>query len=336
MRTLGLFLLACAAVAQDRPQFVWQGQVDGIAILYLHGNRMDVQIKEGAPIEQQQFRFYHALPDIRQDAKLSVIEGRGYVHIIAQPRLDNQYTLGIEIEDRQPGSSFYSISAYWNASDRFFEKLRGEGPSEKITWSGRVDEEAVVSCQSKSCVSNSARGAPVASERFKFSRPLPNRATEVTLEQTEGRGDIRLVEQPSERNHYTARVSIRDPQSGASDYSFTLVWNRSNGKEPESIPIQTARGLTWSAGVDGRVRVTVKSGACVSQVIQGGPVEGERAKFARPLPSRSDLHPVLKKLRGRGRAEIVEYPSEANNYELAFEIDDPGPGASSYEIELDW
>ena len=179
MRMLGLFLLACAAVAQDRPQFVWQGQVDGIGILYLHANRLKVQIKEGAPIEEQQFHFYHALPEVRQDAKLSVIEGRGYVHIIAQPRLDNQYTLGIEIQDRQPGSSFYSIAVNWDASDRFFEKPHGEGRSEKITWNGRVDEEAVVSCQSKSCVSSSARGAPVAVEHFKFSRPLPNQAMEV-------------------------------------------------------------------------------------------------------------------------------------------------------------
>ena len=41
-------------------------------------------------------------------------------------------------------------------------------------------------------------------------------------------------------------------------------------------------------------------------------------------------------LRGRGRAEIVELPSESNNYQLVLEIVDPGPGSGQYEIELDW
>jgi len=51
-------------------------------------------------------------------------------------------------------------------------------------------------------------GAPVADEHFKFSKPLPDRDTEVRLEGQDGRGEIRLIEQPRERNHYTARVSI--------------------------------------------------------------------------------------------------------------------------------
>ena len=29
-------------------------------------------------------------------------------------------------------------------------------------------------------------------------------------------------------------------------------------------------------------------------------------------------------------------PSQQNNYQLIFEITDPGPGADTYEVELDW
>ena len=331
---VSLLLLVGAALGQDRPQFVWQGEVDGVAILHLRGKRVDVQTQEGAPVSQQQFYFYQALPETRQDARLRVIQGRGYVHIIDQPRLDNQFTLAVSIEDRQAGSSFYSIALYWDTSDRQFERSRGEGRTEAIAWSGRVDEEALVSCQAKTCSSSAASGAPVAGEHFKFTRPLPGRPVEVTLAEREGRGEIRLVEQPSERNHYTVRVSIHDPQGGSSDYSFKLAWNRPTGNEPPPIP--AGSGLVWSGSVTGRVRILVKAGAAISQGIEGGRVSNQRANFIQPLPARSDLEPKVKMLEGRGRVEIVERPSEQNNYQLIFEISDPGPGAGSYEIELDW
>jgi len=329
-----LFLLS-AAIGQDRPQFVWQGEVDGVAILYLRGNRVDAQVKEGAPIAREQFHFYHSLPETKQDARLRVLQGRGYVHIVDQPRIDNQYTLAISIEDRQAGSSFYSIALYWDATNRLFERTRGEGRAESVAWAGRVDEEALVSCDGKICSSSVSSGAPVASEHFKFTRPLPDRPVEVTLAEKEGRGEIRLVEQPSERNHYTARVAIHDPQRGSSDYSFKLVWNRpASGKEPPPIP--AASGLMWSGTVAGRVRIAVKAGAAISQGLEGGRVSNQRAEFIQALPARSDLEPVVKMLRGRGRVEIVERPSEQNHYQLVFEISDPGPGADNYEIELDW
>ncbi len=335
MRSVALFLLSVAAAAQDRPQFVWQGEVDGVAILHLHRDKLQVQVQDGAPVAREQSHFYQALTESKQDVRLRVLGGRGYVHIVDQPRLENQYTLAVAIEDRQSGSGFYSIALYWDASNRFFESSRAQGKMEQVVWSGRVDEEAMVSCQAKSCTSGVTRGVPVAAERFKFSRALPDRAVQVRIENTEGRGDIRVVEQPSERNHYTARVSIRDPQSGSGEYAFTLRWNRSRGKEPE-MAVPAGRGLIWSGTVDGRVRVTVHGGASVSAALEGLPVANERADFIQRLPSRSDLQPVAKKLEGRGRVEIVEYPSEKNGYQLIFEIDDPAPGASSYQIEVDW
>ena len=331
---VSLLLIAGAALGQDRPQFVWQGEVDGVAILHLHGKRVDVQVQEGAPVARQQFYFYQALPETTQDARLRVIQGRGYVHIIDQPRIDNQFTLGVSIEDRQAGSSFYSIALAWDTSDRQFERSRGEGRAETIAWSGRVDEEALVSCQAKTCSSTAASGAPVAGEHFKFTRPLPGRPVEVTLGERDGRGEIRLVEQPSERNHYTARVSIHDPQGGSSDYSFKLVWNRPAGNEPPPIP--AGSGLVWSGSVTGRARILVKAGAAISQGLEGGRVSNQRADFMQALPARSDLQPALKTLHGRGRVEIVETPSQQNNYQLIFEIDDPGPGAGDYQVELDW
>jgi len=323
--------------AQDHPQFVWQGQVDGIAILHLSGKQLAVQIQDGAPVERQKFHFSDPLPKTQQDVRVEVLEGRGYVHVVDRPSIENQYTLAVEIEDRQPGSSFYSIALYWDTSSNVFEG--GAEKTDQVRWTGRVDEAAIISCHQQSCVSSAEQGAPVADEHFKFSRPLPDRDSDVRLEDPEGRGQIRLIEQPRRRNNYTARVSIRDAQAGAGEYSFTLVWNRGGSKESKDsapIPEPTGRGFLWSGRVDGRVRVTLQGGASLSEVLEGVPIGGEHAEMLRPLPARSDLTPTIQKLQGRGRVSIVESPSEKNNYRLVFEIDDPGPGADDYEIQVDW
>jgi hypothetical protein len=331
-----LFLCVCAVLpAQDHPQFVWQGQVDGTAILHLARKRLTVQIQDGAPVERQKFHFSDALPQTRQTVRVEELEGRGYVHVIDQPSIENQYTLAVAIEDRQPGSAFYSIALYWDASGNLFEP--GAEKADRVFWGGRVDEQAIISCHQQSCVSSASEGAPVADEHFKFSRPLPNRDTEVRLEDPDGRGDIRLIEQPRQRNNYTARVSIRDPQAGAGQYSFTLVWNRPSSKEaPTLIPDPTGRGFLWSGTVDGRVRVTLEGGASFSAALEGAPFTGEHAQMLRPLPKRADLAPMIQKLHGRGKVSIVESPSDKNNYRLVFEIDDPEPGSDYYEVELDW
>ena len=136
---------------------------------------------------------------------------------------------------------------YWDASSSAFEP--GAEKTDQVSWTGRVDEGAIISCHQQSCVSSTEQGAPVADEHFKFSRPLPDRDSEVRLEDPEGRGEIRLIEQPRERNNYTARVSIRDPQAGAGEYSFTLAWNRSPSRaSQEAAP--DSRGF-WARDFSG-------------------------------------------------------------------------------------
>jgi hypothetical protein len=338
---LGLFLfisLSAGLRAQDKPQFVWQGEVGGVTILSLHGKSL-ASAYEGEPVDDvggvvTKFRFFDRLPETRQTVRVEVLQGRGYVHVVDQPSIENHYTLQVSMEDRQPGTSFYSIALYWDASSNVFEK--GAEKTDHVAWKGRVDGAVVVSCHKQSCVSSVEQGTAVADEHFKFSRPLPDRDTDVRLEDPEGRGEVRLIEQPRQRNNYTARVSIHDPQGGAGEYSFTLAWNRLGLKESAPIPDATGRGFLWTGKVDGRVRVTLKGGASFSEIVAGAPISGEHGEILRSLPARADLMPTIQKLHGRGQVSIVEAPSEKNSYQLVFEIDDPEPGADYYEVELDW
>ncbi len=105
-----------------------------------------------------------------------------------------------------------------------------------------------------------------------FRGPCPIATPKFGLEDPQGRGEIHLIEQPRQRNNYTARVSILDPQAGAGEYSFTLVWNRAGSKESAPIPDPTGRGFLWTGTVDGRVRVTLEGGASFSEVLEGAPI----------------------------------------------------------------
>lgn len=334
-----LLALCPLLLAQDQPQLVWEGQVDGAIVLRVRGSRVGVEERQGLPVQRQRFRFFERLPDSRLNVRLEVVEGRGQVRILEQLRLENNYTLSVLIDDRQGGSSFYSLAFYWESRGGFFGPSPPGAPSrfdrmENLTWSGRVDDEAVVSCRWEECVAEAVRGGAVTRDRSRFSRPLPARDTEVSLDRAEGRGQIRLLQQPREENGYTAQVGIRDPQGGPGDYSFTLTWAQPRREEPGAGIAR--RGLLWSGRVDGRVRVIVEGSTARLEVLSGAPVANERADFSRTLPARSNPDATVRRLRGRGRVEIVEFPSPRNGYRLVFEIDDASSGAGDYEIEVGW
>ena len=50
-------------VAQEQPQMVWEGQVDGVTLLRIHGGRVDADEEVGLPVQRQRFRFFERLPE---------------------------------------------------------------------------------------------------------------------------------------------------------------------------------------------------------------------------------------------------------------------------------
>lgn len=219
-----LFATCCAEAAAQ--EFVWEGEVDEVAVLQLRGKKLEVTSSVGAPVQHQKYQFHSALAESRQTVRLTRREGRGSVRIIEQPRLDNRYTLIVQIEDRQPGAAFYSVALHWEPDLAESPKgwLDKDGGVSQLTWGGRVDGDVIIACRMKSCESQVRSGAPVMGPRFRFTHPLPAQRVRVTLDSTDGRGDIRILEQPGDSNGYTAKISIRDPQEGSSQYSFTLSW----------------------------------------------------------------------------------------------------------------
>ena len=346
-----LALLSASGQSPDnaRPQFAWQGDVDGAVTLYLRAgaDKPQVETRQGAPPEHQRYRLFDPLPDTNQPVRLHVLEGRGSVRITQQPTLDNNYTVAVTIEDRQDGVGHYSLALYWDASDarRMYRRWRDQGwqgdgiapgkrPAEetgRLTWRGHVDEDVVIECRGSSCSSLTQKGLPVDHVRFRFTAPLPGREAPVSLEDSRDNDNVRLTEQPSAANGWAARVRITDGCGGARLCGFTLSWPlRAGVADDRQLP--ASPGARWWGRVTGTVRVTLRG----SSALTDGSVAGQETSFSVAVPHRSDLPYSIRKIQGAGEARIVETPSEKNGYSLVFEIAN-GPGApDDYVIEALW
>ncbi len=335
MLFLIVILTLASALRAAEPQLVWKGEVEGAVLLRVQKKQVVAEAADGRVIGRPRFRFAHPLPQQRQEARVEVLEGRGSVQILEQPGAGNSYSLVARIEDPQPGAVQYSLAFYWDAQiDASAElKVLTARRRESLTWTGRAEGDVVVSCRGESCEAATSGGVPVPGGRCRFTKPLPGRETFVALAARSGRGDLRLIEQPAESNQYTARVLIRDPHAGSSDYSFKLAWLPAKN-QPLEVPPRA--GMYWSGRVQGAVRVTVHGRIAATSAIAGGSVTGVRAQFERGLPQLETANLTLRKLRGRGDVRVVEYPSKTNGWTLVFEAADSGPGADDYDVELRW
>ena len=98
---------------------------------------------------------------------------------------------------------------------------------------------------------------------------------------------------------------------------------------------RAAGQFRWRGRVDGADYVQIRGGAVTIRHVEARNVTGQ----SYDLPSALPRYPVaiqLNKLRGRGRVELVEQPSAANNYTAVVLIQDPERGDDSYEFELTW
>jgi len=96
-----------------------------------------------------------------------------------------------------------------------------------LNWSGTVDDTATIAIRGRDIrVDSNFKG--VRDERRNMDGVLPRRDLRVDLRNTRGRGDVQIIQQPNERNHFTAIVRIKDYQAGADRYRFRLVWRDRN------------------------------------------------------------------------------------------------------------
>ncbi len=67
-------------------------------------------------------------------------------------------------------------------------------------------------------------GSPYNNATYNFTSPLPGRRVNVSAVKLKGRGEVRVIQQPSRDNDFTAVVEVRDSGGGARDYELEVSW----------------------------------------------------------------------------------------------------------------
>lgn len=140
----------------------------------------------------------------------------------------------------------YSRRSQWNDVQRTLEDIRrelnaggfpgggggggGGGRNDdgrttgRVRWRGTVDDDVHLVIRDDRVEVRTIGGSPYDNATFNFTSPLPRRRVNVSAIRLRGRGDVRVIQQPSRDNDFTAVVQIRDPSGGAREYEIEASW----------------------------------------------------------------------------------------------------------------
>ncbi len=93
-----------------------------------------------------------------------------------------------------------------------------------LRWSGDVDDTTLVYFHADDVRTRDVSGKASRQTSAEVFDRLPRGPIQVYLTRREGRGQVRVVQQPTPDNGFTAAVRIHDPQPGRGHYDFALAW----------------------------------------------------------------------------------------------------------------
>lgn len=233
-----------------------------------------------------------------------------------------------------------------------------------------VDGEVDLLVRGDQIGSETFTGRPIRDAGSEFSRPLPRtELTRVEVEKKDGRGRVELLEEPSRRNGYTARIRVEDRQGGEDRYHIRILWEgqesftdrsrpnqrrfsiyrprrglfslpgtplQSGANNPQFYDNAIAGGFEFRGRVDGEAIFYIRGDRITAEVMQGQPVSVERFRFSQPLPDRQLRGFDLRKRDGRSDVELLEEPSRENGWTAVIRIFDDDGGDDRYHFELTW
>jgi hypothetical protein len=94
-----------------------------------------------------------------------------------------------------------------------------------LHWSGRVDDALEIRVQGDQIRYRNLSGKGTRDVDADFAgHGLPRENVELRVLEREGRGSVRVVQQPSARNNYTAVIRVYDPRPSFGYYNFDVTW----------------------------------------------------------------------------------------------------------------
>ena len=91
-------------------------------------------------------------------------------------------------------------------------------------WRGTVDKEVQLIIKASNIETRLISGNPYSDGNFSFTSALPTRNVKVEVNKKEGRGKVRVLQQPNRNNDYTAIIQIYDEGGGAREYQLEIFW----------------------------------------------------------------------------------------------------------------
>lgn len=316
----------------------WSGRVDDTVQIRIRGRSATVRTIAGRRTTGISSSFRTALPrnrNVRVDVRKR--DGRGEVRVIQQPTNRNNHTAIVEIRDRNGGADNYRIEVSWGGGFDDDDDYRPGNPNftgnAEMTWQGRVDDRVQVRVRNRIATTRTISGRAFYDARYNFRRALPTSAVYVDVDKRDGRGSVRVIEQPTRFNGYSALIEIRDNGGGSDFYSFELNWR--GGNTGPVYPENGQGSMTWRGSVDDTVRVRIRGRSATTRTIRGQATVGVNFSFNQALPRRS-VYVRVDKRNGRGSVRVIQQPTSSNGYTAVVEIRDSRGGRDGYVFDLYW
>lgn len=113
---------------------------------------------------------------------------------------------------------------YGRGAGRGYDYGYDEPRNGSLEWRGRVDDRLQLVIRGRSIQERTVSGTRFDQGRANFTSGLPAQAVNVSVRPLAGRADVRVIQQPSRQNNYTAIVEINDPARGAQEQRLQVIW----------------------------------------------------------------------------------------------------------------
>lgn len=105
-----------------------------------------------------------------------------------------------------------------------FHEGEGESTSGRLHWRGTVDDNVQLVIRDGYVDVRTIGGTEYRDANYNFTSPLPRRRVTVRANKLNGRGTVRVLQQPSRENDFTAIIEIKDSSGGAKMYEIEVLW----------------------------------------------------------------------------------------------------------------
>jgi hypothetical protein len=217
----------------------------------------------------------------------------------------------------------------------------------QLTWEGEVNgpTRLVIQGERVEVSGNSDVDRP----NYRFFEPMPDRATNVTAQVVQGRGTVRVVEQPYRDNGFRTVVAVNPRGRQREFMTVNVFWEGRGNRGAGSVFGNDGYGrgsrnrradygagsVRWEGQVDQEAIIEIRGNRVVERTVRGRPAYRQNMEMTSPLP-RVDTNVNIVDARGRGRIDVVQHPSASNGYVAAVRIVDQENGTGDYSFTLNW